>query len=69
MRMRNYGMWLKVATLAILLLIVLFSYLLYGFLFSFDPNDYGATILPLEDIDRETYEDLLEASLLNSGGR
>ena len=67
MIMRNYGTWLKLVTFGILLLVVLFSYLLFNFLFDFDPNDYGATIIPLEDIDRETYEDLLDANFLNSG--
>lgn len=52
------GRWLKVGTTVIILLMVSVSVFLYRFLMNFDPDQMKAQLLPLEDIDLKSYEQL-----------
>ena len=52
--------WLKISTVVLLLLMMAASFLLYQFLFDYDENSLGTSILPMENIDIEAYESLLD---------
>ena len=60
MRQESYGPWLKILVVFMVLFLLVVSYFLYTFLFDYNSDYIGTSILPLEDLDIDAYQQLKE---------